>query len=278
MRQALICVSLAITAFAVEGRSTAQAQNYPWCAYYKGGGGTSCGFTTFEQCLASVSGIGGTCNRNPRATGPATGPAYGAPPSERRVKIREEQRAKQEQRARALKEQKAKAAKAREEQKAKQAAPAKEPAKPAPTAAEPAKPATPPAPPVAATSAPAAGSSARKSAPADARVYFVGLRDGAEVPAKVTILFGVEKMGVAPAGIDNPNTGHHHLLIDTKLPALDRPIPSDFNHLHFGAGQTEATVTLSPGKHTLQLLFADHDHVPHNPPIMSTPITVIVKK
>ncbi len=151
-------------------------------------------------------------------------------------------------------------------------------AKPAPVAAEPAKPATPPPPPVAAAPAPAPGGSARKSAPADARVYFVDLKNGAEIPSKVTILFGVEKMGVAPAGIDNPNTGHHHLLIDAKLPALDRPIPSDFNHLHFGAGQTEATVTLSPGKHTLQLLFADTDHVPHNPAVMSAPITVTVKQ
>jgi hypothetical protein len=118
---------------------------------------------------------------------------------------------------------------------------------------------------------------ARKPAPADARVYFVGLQNGAEVPSELTIRFGVTNMGVAPAGLDNPNTGHHHVLIDTNVPALDVPIPSDFNHLHFGAGQTEAVVTLPPGKHKLQLLFADENHVPHNPAVMSAPIEVIVK-
>jgi hypothetical protein len=120
--------------------------------------------------------------------------------------------------------------------------------------------------------------SARKPAPADARVYFVGLEDGAVLPQKATIHFGLVNMGVAPAGIDRPNTGHHHLLIDTKLPPLDEPIPNDFNHLHFGAGQTEAIVTLSPGRHTLQLLLGDENHVPHNPPIMSKPIRVYVAK
>ena len=120
--------------------------------------------------------------------------------------------------------------------------------------------------------------SARKPAPADARVYFVGLEDGSVLPQKATIHFGLVNMGVAPAGIDRPNTGHHHLLIDTKLPPLDEPIPNDFNHLHFGAGQTEAIVTLSPGRHTLQLLLGDENHVPHNPPIMSKPIRVYVTK
>jgi hypothetical protein len=120
--------------------------------------------------------------------------------------------------------------------------------------------------------------SARKPAPADARVYFVGLDDGSVLPQKATIHFGLVNMGVAPAGIDRPNTGHHHLLIDTKLPPLDEPIPNDFNHLHFGAGQTEAIVTLSPGRHTLQLLLGDENHVPHNPPIMSKPIRIYVAK
>jgi len=120
--------------------------------------------------------------------------------------------------------------------------------------------------------------SARKPAPADARVYFVGLEDGSVLPQKATIHFGLVNMGVAPAGIDRPNTGHHHLLIDTKVPPLDEPIPNDFNHLHFGAGQTEAVVTLSPGRHTLQLLLGDENHVPHNPPIMSKPIRVYVAK
>jgi hypothetical protein len=275
MRYALICFSLAIAALAGEGNSTAQAA--PWCSTRFG---LSCGYYTFQQCLDAIRGDGGSCTPNPNE--PAGRGRAGAgsgewsrgggaqdqrAKQEQRAKALEAQKAKQEQRARAAEEQKAKAAKTREEQKA----------KPAPVAAEPAKPATPPAPPVAATPAPAPGSSARKSAPAGARVYFVDLKNGAEIPSKVTILFGVEKMGVAPAGIDSPNTGHHHLLIDAKLPALDKPIPSDFNHLHFGAGQTEATVTLSPGKHTLQLLFADTDHIPHNPPVMSQPITVTVK-
>lgn len=120
--------------------------------------------------------------------------------------------------------------------------------------------------------------SARKQAPADARVYFVGLDDGSVLPQKATIRFGLVNMGVAPAGIDKPNTGHHHLLIDAKVPPLDEPIPNDFNHLHFGAGQTEAIVTLSPGRHTLQLLLGDENHVPHNPPIMSKPIRVYVSR
>jgi hypothetical protein len=120
--------------------------------------------------------------------------------------------------------------------------------------------------------------SARKPAPPEARVYFVGLDDGSVLPQKATIRFGLVNMGVAPAGIDRPNTGHHHLLIDAKLPPLDEPIPNDFNHLHFGAGQTEATVTLSPGRHTLQLLLGDENHVPHNPPVMSKQIRVYVAR
>ncbi len=93
---------------------------------------------------------------------------------------------------------------------------------------------------------------------------------------KVTIRFGLQEMGVAPAGLDRANSGHHHLLIDTELPPLDKPIPNDFNHLHFGAGQTEAEIALSPGMHTLQLLLGDKDHIPHNPPVMSPRIRVVV--
>jgi hypothetical protein len=132
-----------------------------------------------------------------------------------------------------------------------------------------------------ATASPAApaaagAASTRKPAPKDARVYFVGLQNGSVVRPQVTIHFGLVNMGVAPAGVDNPNTGHHHLLIDAKVPNLDLPIPNDFNHLHFGGGQTGATVTLPYGKHTLRLLFADENHVPHNPPIMSEEISVVV--
>ncbi len=109
-----------------------------------------------------------------------------------------------------------------------------------------------------------------------AAVHFIDLKDGQTVPPKVTIRFGLREMGVAPAGSDRANSGHHHLLIDTELPPLDQPIPNDFNHLHFGAGQTEAEVTLKPGTHTLQLLLGDKDHIPHNPPVMSPRISVVV--
>ena len=112
--------------------------------------------------------------------------------------------------------------------------------------------------------------------PQGAAVHFVGLNDGAKLPTRVTIRFGLRDMGVAPAGLERANSGHHHLLIDTELPPLDKPIPNDFNHLHFGAGQTEAEVTLKPGAHTLQLLLGDKDHIPHNPPIMSPRIRVLV--
>jgi hypothetical protein len=120
--------------------------------------------------------------------------------------------------------------------------------------------------------------SLRKPSPAGARVYFVGLQDGSVLPQKATIRFGLVNMGVAPAGIEKANTGHHHMLIDVKLPPLDEPIPNDFNHLHFGAGQTEAVVNLPLGRHTIQLLLGDENHVPHNPPIMSKPIKVLVTR
>ena len=118
----------------------------------------------------------------------------------------------------------------------------------------------------------------RKPSPSEARLYFVGLQDGSQIPQHAIIRFGLANMGVAPAGIDKANTGHHHLLIDAPLPDMDEPIPNDFNHLHFGAGQTEATVTLSPGSHTLQLLLGDANHVPHNPPVVSKRITVNVTR
>lgn len=117
----------------------------------------------------------------------------------------------------------------------------------------------------------------RSPAPAAARVSFIDLRDKAKVPAKLLVRFSVTGMEIAPAGSPRRNAGHHHLLIDTELPPLGQPIPSDFNHLHFGGGQTEAEILLSPGRHSLQLLFADHDHVPHDPPVMSEKITVEVE-
>lgn len=116
----------------------------------------------------------------------------------------------------------------------------------------------------------------RSPAPANVKLGFIDLPDNARVPGKLMIRFSLTGMDVAPAGPPQRNAGHHHLLIDTELPPLDQPIPSDFNHVHFGGGQTEAEIALTPGKHTLQLLFADHDHVPHNPPVMSQKITVEV--
>jgi hypothetical protein len=83
-------------------------------------------------------------------------------------------------------------------------------------------------------------------------------------------------IGVAPAGIDSPNTGHIHLLIDTELASFDQPIPADAQHIHYGLGQTEAMVTLSPGSHTLRLVLGDHLHIPHDPPVMSDPVTIQV--
>jgi Domain of unknown function (DUF4399) len=120
---------------------------------------------------------------------------------------------------------------------------------------------------------------AQTAAPADAKVYIVNLKDGAEVTSPFLVQFGLSGMGVAPAGVEKPNTGHHHLLIDTKImdEELKQPIPADDTHKHFGGGQTEAMVTLSPGKHTLQLLLADWTHVPHSPPVMSESITITVK-
>jgi hypothetical protein len=112
--------------------------------------------------------------------------------------------------------------------------------------------------------------------PPGAAVYFLELKNGETIPPKATIHFGLRGMGVAPAGSDRENSGHHHLLIDTELPPLDQPIPNDFNHLHFGAGQTEAEVNLPPGDHTLQLLLGDKNHVPHSPPLMSERIRVHV--
>ena len=117
----------------------------------------------------------------------------------------------------------------------------------------------------------------RTPSPADAELYFISPADGATVSNPVTVRFGLKNMGVAPAGIKYDNSGHHHLLVDTELPALDFPIINDANHLHFGGGQTEATVELSPGEHTLQLLLGDFAHVPHEPAVMSERITITVE-
>src|SRR3984893_12134994 len=108
-----------------------------------------------------------------------------------------------------------------------------------------------------------------------AELYVVDLNGGATIPTEVVIRFGLRGMGIAPAGEDRENTGHHHLLIDAELPSLDLPIPNDANKLHFDLGATEAEITLAPGTHTLQLLLGDKDHIAHNPPVMSLRIRVV---
>ena len=116
----------------------------------------------------------------------------------------------------------------------------------------------------------------RIASPVGSRVYFISPKDGATVTSPVTVRFGLSGMGIAPAGIAMENTGHHHLLIDTAPPPFDQPVPADAKHLHFGKGQTEAVVPLAPGRHRLQLLLADHLHMPHDPPVVSDPVTVTV--
>jgi hypothetical protein len=120
---------------------------------------------------------------------------------------------------------------------------------------------------------------AETPAPAGATVYFINLKNGDTVTSPFKVQFGLTGMGIAPAGVDKPKTGHHHLVIDATLSAaeLKEPIASDDKHLHFGGGQTEAMVTLPPGQHTLQLVLGDWSHVPFNPPIVSPVITVTVK-
>jgi hypothetical protein len=107
--------------------------------------------------------------------------------------------------------------------------------------------------------------------------YIISPTDGARVSSPVTVRFGLSGKGVAPAGVDIPGTGHHHLIIDSPLPALDETIPKDEYHRHFGKGQTEAAVDLPPGTHTLQLLLGDHAHVPHSPPDVSGKIVITVE-
>ena len=117
----------------------------------------------------------------------------------------------------------------------------------------------------------------RTASPKGAEVYFHYPLDGIRVPQRFTVRLGLRGMGVAPAGVVKPLTGHHHLLVDADKPDPDAPIPSDYNHIHLGNGQTEVVLTLTPGTHTLQLLLADHVHIPHVPPVMSKKITIYVR-
>jgi hypothetical protein len=147
---------------------------------------------------------------------------------------------------------------------------------------EPAAPAAPPPAPAAApVAAPAAAPPAaltRKPAPAGAVAYIIEPADGARVTNPVRVVFGLKGIGVAPAGVDRDDAGHHHLLVDAPIPAdLALPIPNDEQHRHFGGGQTEVDLTLPPGRHTLQMLLGDHLHIPHDPPIASSVVTIEVQ-
>ena len=114
---------------------------------------------------------------------------------------------------------------------------------------------------------------------ADAEVYFISPENGDTVSGEFGVRFGLRGMGVAPAGVDAANTGHHHLLIDVEvLPPLDVPLPKTEHVRHFGGGQTETTLNLAPGTHTLQLLLGNYSHVPHNPPVLSEKITITVSE
>jgi len=118
---------------------------------------------------------------------------------------------------------------------------------------------------------------AAKPSPPGAQAYFISPANGQTVSNPVLVRFGLKGMGIAPAGIDMPNTGHHHVIVDKPQPPAGMPIPTDDNHLHFGGGQTEASITLPPGKHTLQLVLGDFAHSLHNPPVVSERITITVK-
>ena len=117
----------------------------------------------------------------------------------------------------------------------------------------------------------------RTPSPDGAEVYFISPEAGSTVSSPVTVRFGLKGMGVAPAGIEKEMTGHHHLIVNADPPPMDEPIPADDNYIHFGGGQTETSVELAPGQHTLQLLLGDLNHVPHDPPVMSEKITITVE-
>ena len=124
----------------------------------------------------------------------------------------------------------------------------------------------------------AAAQQQRTPAPADAKVYIISPKNGATVHNPVLVQFGLRGMGIAPAGVKFENTGHHHLLIDTAAPAdMSAPLPSTDKIVHFGKGQTETVLNLAPGRHTLQLLLADSNHLPHQPPVISNRVTITVE-
>ena len=124
----------------------------------------------------------------------------------------------------------------------------------------------------------ASGEGRFSESPPNAKAYIISPKDGQVVDKTFIVRFGLVNMGVAPAGVKLPNTGHHHLLIDLDtLPDMEKPLAFSENVRHFGGGQTETEVTLSPGKHTLRLLLGNYLHIPHKPPVLSEKITVTVK-
>jgi hypothetical protein len=117
----------------------------------------------------------------------------------------------------------------------------------------------------------------RSAAPEGAAAYIISPASGELVSSPFKVKFGLQGMGVAPAGVEMPNTGHHHLLIDVEqLPPDSLPLPATEHVVHFGGGQTETMVDLPPGRHTLQLVLGDHLHIPHDPPVRSQRITITV--
>jgi hypothetical protein len=139
-------------------------------------------------------------------------------------------------------------------------------------------PAAPAAAPAAPPPAAAPAALPRKPAPAGATAYIIEPADGATVSNPVRVIFGLKGIGVAPAGVERDDAGHHHLLVDTAMPDnLSLPLPNDEQHRHFGGGQTEVELTLTPGQHTLQMVLGDHLHIPHDPPIASSVVTITVQ-
>ena len=127
--------------------------------------------------------------------------------------------------------------------------------------------------------APLSAGAGETPSPEGAKVYFINLKDGDTVKSPVFIQFGLSGMGIAPAGVEKENTGHHHLIINEAIEGeeLEYAVPADEQHIHFGKGQTEATLELPAGTHTLQLVLGDWSHVPHDKPVMSERISVTVE-
>ena len=117
----------------------------------------------------------------------------------------------------------------------------------------------------------------RSASAAKARVFFIQPTDGAILASPIRLEFGVEGMALVPAGTKQSAAGHHHLLVDTDIPALDKPVPKDANHIHLGDGSASIELSLDPGQHSLQLLLADHSHIPHDPPVVSEKISITIQ-